>query len=571
MPSSKDRKDKPPSYPNWKRLLILALFAFALTLIAHVTYPLFIADYQYGDIVRENIKSPGDFRIPNTGEMVKKGEIIVREGERITDYQVSVLSALKQFEKRDALNVGKFLAIFILLFLSITIIYEYAEKNIKKFTLSEKDLIFGSLLTIFTIAFVKCCFLIFAHFARDNIADLFYVVPLFLFGIIARIVLFSEATLAFSLIFSIAMGFAFQNSIQVFLYTFLANILASYFSGKCENRNTILKAGVYTAFVMSLVMILFHVLFGEPSSNIPAKVGLILLSGIGSSFIALGLLPVIEHLFGYTTDIKLLELANLEHPLLEQMMIEAPGTYHHSIVVGNLAKAAAESIGAHPLLTRVSAYYHDIGKLKLPHYFIENQTGFEDAHKALTPHMSALIILSHVKEGIELAERYKLGAKITDMIRQHHGTSLVSFFFSRAKELEDPKLHLADEKDFRYAGPRPQTKEAGILMLADAVEAASRILEEPTPKRIETHVQNIIEHIFLDGELDECELTLKDLHAIQKSFIAILIGIFHHRIQYPERTTHDSADKRFPKVVENGQKANTKDNGKSAHVFKATG
>ncbi len=571
MQGVKDKKDKPPSYPDWKRVLILLLFALSLTLIIHVTYPFVITEYQDGDIARENVKSPQQFRVPGTDTVIKKGEIIVREGERISDSQLRILSVLKQIEKGEALDIRKFLSIFAILFLSITVIYQYGEKNIKKFSLSRKDLIFGAVLTVFTVAFVKSSFLIFGHFARDNIADLFYVVPIFLFGIIMRVVLFSEAAITFSLVFGIAMGFAFQNSLQVFLYTFLANILASHFSGKCEDRNTILKAGIFTAFFMGFIMVLYHVLLGEPSGNIPAKIALILLSGIGSSFIALGLLPVIEYLFGYTTDIKLLELANLEHPLLEAMMLEAPGTYHHSIIVGNLGKAAAESIGAHPLLTRVSAYYHDIGKLKMPHYFIENRTDFEDAHKSLTPHMSALIILSHVKEGMELAERHKLGQKITDMIQQHHGTSLVSYFFNRAKELEDPKLFLVDEKEFRYAGPKPQTKEAGILMLADAVEAASRILDEPTPKRIETHVQNIIERIFLDGQLDECELTLKDLHAIRKSFIAILIGTFHHRIQYPERITHDSSDKRFPKIVEGGQKANTKDNGKPAHVFKATG
>ena len=572
MQNGKDKKEKPPSYPDLKRILVFAVFALCLTLVIHAAYPLLIPDYQYGDIAGGNIKSPVEFRIPTTGEVVKKGEIIVREGERITDYHVAVFSALKQAEKAETFNVRKFLAIFILLLLTVTIVYEYANRNIKKFVVSEKDLIFGLLLILFTVSFVKSCFLIFGHFARDNMSDLIYVIPIFLFGIIVRIVLFSEAALAFSLIYAVAMGLAFQSSLQVFLYTLLANIAASYFSGKCENRNTILKAGIYTAFIMSFVMILFHVLYNDPASNIPAKIALILLSGIGSSFIALGLLPVIEHLFGYTTDIKLLELANLEHPLLEQMMIEAPGTYHHSIVVGNLAKAAAESIGAHPLLTRVSSYYHDIGKLKLPHYFIENRTDFDDAHKTLTPNMSALIILSHVKEGIELAEKYKLGKKITDTVRQHHGTSLVHYFYKRAKELEDPKLHLVDEKEFRYAGPRPQTKEAGILMLADAVEAASRILAEPTPKRIETHVQNIIEQIFLDGQLDECELTLKDLHAIQKSFIAILIGTFHHRIQYPERTTsHDGTDKRYPKTVEDGQKAHTRDNGKPSHVFKAAG
>jgi putative nucleotidyltransferase with HDIG domain len=260
-------------------------------------------------------------------------------------------------------------------------------------------------------------------------------------------------------------------------------------------------------------------------------------------------------------------MANLEHPLLGEMMIKAPGTYHHSIIVGNLSKAAAESIGAHPVLTRVAAYYHDIGKLKMPHYYIENRTTLEDAHGGLSPHMSALIILSHVKEGIELAQRYRLGRQVQEMIKQHHGTTLVNHFYTRAKELEDPYLYAVREVDFRYMGPKPQTKEAGILMLADAVEAASRNLEEPTPKRIGTLVQQVVENIFVDGQLDDCELTLKDLHAIQKSFTTILLGIFHHRIEYPERMENGGFDKRFPKIVRSGQATGTKSNRGLINLF----
>jgi hypothetical protein len=458
-----------------------------------------------------------------------------------------------------------------LLFFSLTLIYEYADRNIKKFTLTEKDLNFAAVFTIFSALLVKASTLIFEHFTPNYAPHLMYIVPIFCYGIIMRIVLFSEAAIIFSIIFSIIMGFMFENSFPVLLYTLLGNILASYFSGKCENRNTVLKAGLYSASVMALIVLLFDALLGNSLLNAPAKVAFVIFNGVGSSFIALGLLPVIENVFSYTTDIKLLELANLEHPLLEEMMMNAPGTYHHSILVGNLSKAASDSIGAHPLMARVSSYYHDIGKLKMPHYFIENRTGNDDVHKALTPNMSALIILSHVKEGIEMARQYRLGRKITEMIGQHHGTSLVSYFYNRAKELEDPKLHVIEEKDFRYAGPKPQTKEAGIIMLADSVEAASRILDDPTPKRIETHVQEIIEKIFLDGQLDECELTLKDLHAIQKSFIAILIGIFHHRIEYPERTLHEGTDKRITKIAGDGQKNGQKDHRRFINIFKATG
>jgi hypothetical protein len=568
METMQNGKDKPPSHIDYRKLIILFLLSLALSLIISIGNPYFNTEYQYGDIARDNVKSPADLSVPGSDITIKRGEIIVREGERINEEHRKKLSALNALEKREMFAVKKFFSFFLLIFLLIAIVFEYAEKNIKKFILSVKDLLFSAVFTVFSIILVKTCFLVFEYYAQSHIAQLFYLIPMFLFGIVLRIVLFSEAAIVFSAIFAIVLGFAFENSLAVFLYAFVGNVLASYFSGKCENRNTILKAGLYTSLLAGLLVLIFNVFLGHSPGNIPVWIGFIMLNGVASSFIALGILPVIESVFDYTTDIKLLELANLENPLLEDMMLNAPGTYHHSIVVGSLSKAAAESIGAHPLLTRVAAYYHDIGKLKLPHYYIENRVGNEDAHQGLTPNMSALIILSHVKEGVELAQKNKIGTKITEIIQQHHGTTLVSYFYSVAKEMEDPDLHIIEEKDFRYAGPKPQTKEAGIIMLADAVEAASRTLEDPTPKRIENHVQNIIENIFLDGQLDDCELTLKDLHAIRRSFIAILIGIFHQRIEYPERTPNGGNDKKLPKTAEDKRKEHQKDRRRFVNLFR---
>jgi cyclic-di-AMP phosphodiesterase PgpH len=564
-------KDKPSPYLKYGKFVIFLALSIFLSLIISIRNQYGMTEYQYGDIAKENIKSPVDTYIPKMDITIKKGEIIIREGERVGEEHLDKLYAFKNLGQERSPNPVKLFYLSLLLFLLMVIIYEYADRNIKKFALSEKDLIFGAVLLIFTTLMVKLPFLIFEYFTQKYAPDIFYIVPIFLFGIIMRVALFSEAAIVFSIFFAIIMGFTFENSMPIFLYALVGNVLASYFSGKCENRNTILKAGLYTAFIMSFIMLLFNLFTGHTLSNLPARVAFILLSGVGSSFIALGLLPVIEHVFDYTTDVKLLELANLEHPLLEDMMVNAPGTYHHSIIVGNLSKAAAESIEAHPLLTRVSSYYHDIGKLKMPHYFIENQKSFDDAHKTLSPNMSALIILSHVKEGVELAEKYRLGKKIKDIIKEHHGTSLVSYFYNRAKEQEDPELHIIDKQDFRYTGPKPQTKEAGIVMLADSVEASSRMLDEPTPKRIENHVRDVIENIFLEGQLDECELTLKDLHAIQKNFITILLGIFHHRIEYPERAEYDGTHKRLTKVSENGQKANKKNYRRPADIFKSAG
>jgi len=260
-----------------------------------------------------------------------------------------------------------------------------------------------------------------------------------------------------------------------------------------------------------------------------------LANGIMSAVIVTGVLPIFENTFKITTDISLLELADLNHPVLKEMVIKAPGTYHHSLVVGNLAEAACESVGASSLLARVSSYFHDIGKIEKASYFSENQAAGDATHDKLSPTMSSLIITNHVKNGVELAKKYNLNKKIIDIIREHHGTGLVFYFFKRA--LEKVINENIGEQSFRYPGPKPQTKEAACVLLADSVEAASRALEDPTPSRIKGLVKKIINNKFIDGQLDACDLTLKDLEKIATVFTHILTGIFHTRIEYPEEKT----------------------------------
>jgi hypothetical protein len=255
------------------------------------------------------------------------------------------------------------------------------------------------------------------------------------------------------------------------------------------------------------------------------------LGGMSVAAIVSLILPVVEYIFKVTTDISLLELLDLNQPLMKNLMVSAPGTYHHSVIVGNLAESAAEIVGANPLLARVSAYYHDIGKIKMPDYFVENQSSAVSRHEKLTPHMSSMIITNHVKEGLELAREFKLPEPIIDIIEQHHGTMLISYFYQKAKETagNGPPV----EEDYRYHGPKPQSRVAALVMMADGVEAASRVLTDPTPARIASLVDRIINHIFLEGQLDECELTLKDIYEIKKRFTYILTGIFHKRVDYP--------------------------------------
>ncbi|MFO7820033.1 MAG: HDIG domain-containing protein [Halanaerobacter sp.] len=245
-------------------------------------------------------------------------------------------------------------------------------------------------------------------------------------------------------------------------------------------------------------------------------------------------MPYVENIFGITSPVKLLELSNPNQPLLKKLLVEAPGTYHHSVIVGNLAEAAADKIGADSLLARVGAYYHDIGKIKRAYFFTENQIGSENPHDKLSPNLSTLIITSHVKDGVELAHEHKLPSDIIDIIKQHHGTSLVSFFYQEA--MHDEKYKQVDEDEFRYDGPKPQSKEAALIMLADMVEAAvrSNSTAQSNPGRLEKLVRDLIKQKLDSGQLDESDLTLKDLDKIAKSFVNILKGIFHNRIEYPD-------------------------------------
>lgn len=297
-----------------------------------------------------------------------------------------------------------------------------------------------------------------------------------------------------------------------------------------RRRASIIRVGLITGLVQAL-MVLFTNNFNFYNSDIYL---IAVTNAIASSIIVVGVLPVFEYLFSIVTNISLLELADFNHPLQQRMIIEAPGTYHHSLVVGNLSEAACGAVGANALLARVGAYYHDIGKLQKPDYFSENQDQ-RSKHDALAPTMSKMVIMNHVKEGVDLANKYRLNPCLIDFILQHHGKSLVYYFYRRALEsLEDD--HEVKEEGFRYPGPKPDTKETAIVLLADSTEAATRALRNPHPAQIEELVHKVINNKFIDGQLDECDLTLKDIEKISAVFIRILNAIYRNRITYPEET-----------------------------------
>jgi hypothetical protein len=357
------------------------------------------------------------------------------------------------------------------------------------------------------------------------------------------VILFNDLVIA--LIITIASVITIHNFTNTPHYLEVLFLISGFSSSVlvfgARRRNTIINAGVIIGLMQ---MLLFASIEHFSFKNLSGYVFL-LINGISSGIIVVGVLPIFEYLFGTITNIKLLELADFNSPVLNRLMLEAPGTYHHSLIVGNLSEAACKAVGANSLLARIGAYYHDIGKLQKPDYFTENQDIRFNVHETLAPNMSKMVIINHVKEGVELAKRYRLNPSLIDFIQQHHGKSLVYFFYRRALEnLEDEQE--ITEDGFRYPGPKPNTKETAVVLLADSVEAATRTLKEPTPGKIEEEVHKIINNKFIDGQLDECDLTLKDLELIANVFIHILSGIYHTRIIYPEGRSENN-NKKSPK------------------------
>jgi putative nucleotidyltransferase with HDIG domain len=469
---------------------------------------------------------------------IDKGEILIRKGERVTEDGLLKLEALRA-ERHKAGTVVMFVGFFLLTGFFIASFYLFSTKNIKKVSPSNKDILFFILVLISSLGMARISVVI-----AEGLASAFPVIPLssyyYFFPVAAgamliRVVLNSEVALVYSLFVSLLTGLLFGEGIFLPIFYLIGSIVGAHAVARCDQRSQLIKGGLLVGLT-NFLLISFQGMSTGRILAVDILFGLImgLAGGIVAGIIVVGITPVVESIFGYTTDIKLLELANLDQPILKDMLMKAPGTYHHSMIVGNLAETGAMAITVNPLLARVSAYYHDIGKITKPQYFIENQMAGNNRHDKLAPSMSSLILVSHVKEGIELAKEHKLGNKIINIIRQHHGTRLINFFYQKAKEQENPGVQEIDERDFRYFGPKPQTKEAGLVMLADAVEAASRSLDDPTPARIQGLVQKIINDIFIDGQLDDCELTLKDLNAVAKSFNMVLNAIHHHRIEYPE-------------------------------------
>ena len=472
---------------------------------------------------------------------VQKNEMVVREGEKISSVQLDKLFALYAgSDGKRFLSISIFIGMFLTIMLFSVILY-YVFRNFlastnKNETINILLLAIAALLQVFLVRI--------SIFLSESISYAFPMIPVdaCLYGIpfaaaamLVVILLNRNVGLIFSIFTSFLISFLFEDKAFMFLYALIGSMVAAFRITECKQRSAFFRTGLIVGLVNMAVIVCLSLMSGT-LINVDTFFNLILGLGGGilSAAVISSVLPLFESIFGYTTDIKLLELANLNQPIFQEMIMVAPGTHHHSVIVASMVEAAAESINANPLLAKVSAFYHDIGKMKKSQYFIENQRGAQNKLDKLSPKMSSLVIISHVKEGCELSREYKLGSDITDIIRQHHGTRLVGYFYDKAQKDKDPSVRAIPEGDFRYPGPKPQTKEAGLVLLGDVIEASSRVLKNPTPSRIKSLVDDRINQVLLEGELDDCDLTFNDLSKIAESFTRTLNGIFHQRIDYPE-------------------------------------
>lgn len=476
---------------------------------------------------------------------IKKNQIIVNAGSVVQPIHVMILEDILNMKADRRLDVMALLGA-VLFVLVVLVFFSYTRRfTTNRVKVNIKDLSVMGLVTLLVVLIVKlflfmtdAAFL--SRFGNILPPSVFLVAAPIASGpmLVGLLITSGEVVWLFTAFLCMVVAVMVDMNFSFLLVSMVGGIAAARGVYGCRTRNGIywagLRSGLVSAAAIALLILMQKLGDREISQlllwNVPAG----LFSGIVSSLVAMMLVPFLESVFNYTTDVKLLELASLNHPLMQQMIVKAPGTYHHSLVVGSMVEAAATEIGANPLLGKVMAYYHDIGKMEHAQYFIENQRPGYNPHDQVSPYMSKTILIAHVKDGAEMGLQHKLGKPIIDGILQHHGTTLISYFYNKALEEQDEDIDTVLEEDFRYPGPKPQFREAALVMLADSIEAAARSLDEPTPARLQNIVKNIIQTKFLDGQLEECNLTLKDLSIIDQAFKRILLGVYHHRIDYPK-------------------------------------
>ncbi|MFC4767960.1 HD family phosphohydrolase [Effusibacillus consociatus] len=460
---------------------------------------------------------------------ILKGDLIIRNGELITAEKLGLLRDLKLLAEQPNYKIYFGLAFFLAFSLAIIEAYSLIAKT--KLSRNNNLLLLLSLVVILTAFVMK----IVSLSAPLNVQAIGYLAPLAMGTMLLTILFDAYLAIVGAVIFTLFAALSFDFRFEYLFVGMISSLTGVFAVARVKHRLVIMRAAFLIAGVNMLAITTVQSLLSSANFTWQGLLQALLfglVNGLLSGILTIGLLPFLESLFGILTPISLLELSNPNHPLLKKLLMEAPGTYHHSLIVGNLAETAAEMVGGDPLLCRVGGYFHDVGKSKRPMFFIENQNGRENPHDKVAPSLSHLIITSHVRDGVEMLEQHRLPKPIRSICEQHHGTTVLWYFYNKALEMDKNNNLNAD--DFRYPGPKPQTKEAAIIMLCDSVEAAVRSMSRPTPNRIEAVIRKIIKDRLNDGQLDECDLTLKDLDKIADALMITLNGIYHARIEYPD-------------------------------------
>ena len=465
---------------------------------------------------------------------VLQGQIIIEEGKLIRQEEYRQLELVGLLDNKQSYKPFIGLTILITIILSSIYVYFYQMKEQPE--KRQTNLLLFGIVFILTFFILK----IIGMLQIFNYSGIGYLFPAAMGGMLIKILIDEKLAILSSIIFSIFGSILFNEGVSgtlnfsVGIYILFSALAGVLFLSDQNQRSKILQAGSFAAAVNLFTICALMFLPNGQFSGLEYGYYILtaIFSGISSAVLTMGLLPFFETSFGILSTMKLIELSNPNHPLLRKILMETPGTYHHSVMVANLADAACEAIGANGLLARVGCYYHDIGKTKRPNFFIENQMHLDNPHDKLPPDKSANIIISHVTDGTAILKKYNMPKEIIHIAEQHHGTSLLKFFYHKAlKDGQD-----VSEEDYRYPGPKAQTKESAIVGIADSVEAAVRSLNQPTPETIESLVKKIVADRLQDGQLNECDLTLRELETVSHSFCETLKGIFHSRIEYPEMT-----------------------------------
>ncbi|NLL61975.1 MAG: HDIG domain-containing protein [Candidatus Atribacteria bacterium] len=475
-------------------------------------------------------------------DVIRKDQIIIRKGEVVTNNHIDRLEALGlQNASISFKNIfGLLLNNTVLILLLNQYLYTYHRATYDDI---QKLILLG---VIYMVA-------IFIAKIASGISG--YLIPTAFASMLIAITLDPRLALWMTFLITFNIGFILSGEMN-YLVTSLAGGLVSVFCiRKATQRSSLTRAGLFIAGINIFSITALGFVYRNSIDFILKNATWGVLNGFASVILTIGILPFLESFFDITSSFKLMELSNPNQPLLKQLLVEAPGTYHHSVVVGNLAEAAADEIEANSLLARVGAYYHDVGKLKRPYFFSENQEAYKNIHDEMEPSLSALVIASHVKDGVDTARKYKLPKKIVDIINQHHGTGLISYFYHRALQTTEEKTGEVNEGIYRYSGPKPQSKEAGIILLADMLEAEARTLTNPTASRIKSLAQNVINRNVVNGQLDDCNLTLRELSRINDVFSRILTGMFHNRVEYPDEELIEKLKKERSQSESNNKKS----------------